>query len=649
MQHRNDIEGLRGVAVLSVIAYHASSRILPGGYAGVDVFFVISGYLITGLLVHQYAAGKGGIGAFYERRIRRIVPALLLVLGSSMAAGFFILGPDDFVQLARTAAAVMFMSGNFLFWRERSYFADQAPPDALLHTWSIGVEEQFYLAFPLFVREMRHDPDRLRRWLWIGFTASLAFSVWLTQSHPAASFYLLPTRAWEFLLGGIATMSGMKAPRGWVAEFTAAAAAAALLISPLSFSGTTPYPGVAALLPALGTALLLWSGGAGATVIASLLSWKGFTLIGRVSYSAYLWHWPIFTFARHVLGHDLRAIEIMVALGVIALLSQLSWRYVEQPFRRRAGGEPIRMRWILLPGVGLLTLAATTLLARGFPARIPPQIYALERAGRLENQPRNVCHWGTDEFTDGREFCELAKYDGDRIMLWGDSHANAIAPAVQTLANDGRFHLWQASLSSCPPLLGVDVAHVPRNHRCRQFNAQVLDAIRRLHVQRVILAAYWSYYVPLVVDTAVARWFDPYSPRGSLGSGTDADNRRIFDDALNRTARSLQDLGVETWIVDQVPVQSEFVPELIARTALRGGNPAMVGVPLTVHREQSAFIEASIVQLGSRVRRIDPASRLCASGTCLCYANGRLLYTDSNHLSADGAYFLTGSLQPAFH
>jgi peptidoglycan/LPS O-acetylase OafA/YrhL len=649
MHHRNDIEGLRGVAVLMVIAYHASSRILPGGYVGVDVFFVISGYLITQLLVHEYGASGDGISVFYERRIRRILPALVLVLGSSLAAGFFILGPDDLMQLARAAAAVMFMSGNFFFWRERNYFADQAPPHALLHTWSIGVEEQFYLAFPLFVRAMRHDPDGLRRWLWMGFAASLALSVWLTQSHPVASFYLLPTRAWEFLLGGITAISARKAPRGWLAEFTAAAAAAALLISALAFSGTTPYPGIAAMLPVLGTALLLWSGSTRATVVSRSLSLKGFTVIGRVSYSAYLWHWPIFTFARHVLGQDLTAAEIGAALGVTALLSQLSWRYVEQPFRRRVGSAPIRMHWVLFSGVGLLTLAGTTLLARGFPARIAPQIYAFEHGGQPEAQPRNACHWGVGDFTDQREFCELAKYDGARIMLWGDSHANAIAPAARRLANDGHFHLWQASLSSCPPLLGVDVAHVPRNHRCREFNAQVLDAIRRLHVQRVILAAYWSNYVPPLADTAVARWFDLYSPPGSLGSGADADNQRIFDAALNQTVRSLQALGVETWVVGQVPVQSEFVPELIARTALRGDNPSMVGIPLTVHRERSAFIEASVMRLGNLIHRIDPASTLCASGTCICYANGRILYSDSNHLSADGAYFLSASLQPAFH
>jgi peptidoglycan/LPS O-acetylase OafA/YrhL len=648
VRYRSDIDGLRGVAVLFVIAYHAHFRILPGGYIGVDVFFVISGFLITSLLVHGAPPGTSG---FYARRMRRILPALVLVLGASMAAGFFILGPHDLMQLAKSAVAVLVMGGNIFFWRQRDYFADQAPPHALLHMWSIGVEEQFYLVFPLVVSMMRNDVQRLRRWLWLGIAVSLALSVWLTSGHPAASFYLLPTRAWEFLLGGIATLSSGKAPRGWLAEIMAFAAAAVVLVSALSFSGTTPYPGIAATVPVLGTVILLWSGGDRATTIAKSLSWKGITIVGRRSYSAYLWHWPVFTFARHVLGPDLTVVEITIALVAVAVLSQLSWQFVEQPFRCISAGasKAIPMRWIIVPGIGLVILTFMTLLAHGFPERLRAQIYAFERVGASEHQPRNMCHWGVEDFTDQRQFCELAAYDGTRVLLWGDSHANAIASAVRKLAFAGRFRLWQATMSSCPPLLGVGVAHVPLNHRCREFNVRVLEAIRRWHVQRVILAAYWTNYVPSVADTAVARWFDPYSLRGSLGSGTDADNKRIFYTALEQTVRSLQDLGVEIWIVGQVPVQREFVPDLLARTVLRGGDPAMAGVPLTAHREQSAFVEASIAELGSRIRQIDPALTLCATGNCLCYSNERILYADSNHLSADGANFLIGSLQPVFH
>jgi hypothetical protein len=274
-----------------------------------------------------------------------------------------------------------------------------------------------------------------------------------------------------------------------------------------------------------------------------LLSWRGFTGIGRVSYSAYLWHWPIFTFARHALGRELAPIETSVALALIAALSFLSWKYVEQPFRRRANAVPARMRLIGGPAIGTLAVACVAIAGHGFPARIPSQAFAFERVGYVDENPNDACHWGVDDYSDNKGFCELTKSDGVRALLWGDSHANAIAPAIKALGTAHDFHLWQATYSSCPPLMGVDIAHIPKNHRCREFNARVLDAIRQLQVKRVILSAYWSAYVPPVPDTLVARLFDPYSPRGSLGAGDDVGNKRAFDDAFNETIRSLQNLG----------------------------------------------------------------------------------------------------------
>jgi peptidoglycan/LPS O-acetylase OafA/YrhL len=258
VNHRRDIEGLRGIAVLLVIAYHANPGLLPGGYVGVDVFFAISGFLITALLVRGSAVTGSSLGGFYERRIRRILPALTLMLAASLAAGCFILGPHDLKQLAKAAVAVTFMGGNFFFWHQRDYFADQAPPHALLHTWSIGVEEQYYLLFPFFVFALRRHEDRMRTWMWAGIAASLTLSYWVTHYHPAASFYLLPTRAWEFLIGGVLALSPVpQSTRSARVQLSAAAGLIALLMSAASFSGTTPYPGVAATLPVLGTVLLI--------------------------------------------------------------------------------------------------------------------------------------------------------------------------------------------------------------------------------------------------------------------------------------------------------------------------------------------------------------------------------------------------------
>ena len=654
MTYRSDIDGLRGVAVLLVIAYHAHFRVFEGGYVGVDIFFVISGFVITQMLVSQAEPAQLSLSEFFERRARRILPALATVLAACLVAGFFILGPHDLQELCKSIVAVTLLIGNLFFWRQRDYFADQAPPHPLLHTWSLGVEEQFYLLFPLLILWTKKPRQSRLHWMIAIGIVSLLACIVSTPEHPAAAFYLLPTRGWEFVLGGLVAISSVPARLGrFGAETMAAAGLLGILIAAVFFTGLTPFPGVAAILPCGGAALIIGANSRRVTFVSQILSWRGLAGIGLVSYSAYLWHWPIFTLSRSFLGRELTSAETIVVVAVVAILSFLSWKFIEKPFRAARAGTSGRGYGTaaILIGLGCIAaVAAGTLAGHGFPSRMSAQALVYEHAGYRTNDSSTGCHRGINDALPGKELCAITKgTTGPGVLLWGDSHANVIAPAIAAIGTAAGVTVWQASYSGCPPLMDTSVARTPGGDRCRDFNNEVFAAIQRLGIRRVILAAYWVYYASQKPDTALARLFDPYSPKGSLGSGDADENETLFDMALRKTVTSLQKRGLEVWIVDQVPVQREYVPNLITRTAVHGGNPELAGVKFAEHSHDRSFVHSRFLALVDRAHLLDPAVFLCGTGTCVCFADERVLYMDSNHLSFDGAMYIRQLFAPAFH
>ena len=639
--------------MLLVIAFHAKVLLVPGGFVGVDVFFVISGYVISRLLLADSSAGGLKLAHFYARRAYRILPALVVVVGTCLLAGLVVLGPHDLRQMARSVVAVLLFSANFFFWRQRGYFEDQAAVEPLLHTWSLGVEEQFYLVVPLLLFSVRQASNLRFRWSAIGCAASLSLGVWMTGSHPAAAFYLLPTRAWQLLLGVMLAVSRSSAePRAMRDEVAAATGLLAILVSAVTFTGTIPYPGIAALLPCVGTALVIRANDQRRTIVGRMLEWRGLVAVGLVSYSAYLWHWPAFVLSRSYVGRDLTAVETALVLAATAALSYLSWRFVEQPFRSHRSVSARSGRQFILGSAAtcVVVLAVAIIAARGVPGRMPEVALEYERA-RLESLERAAgCHRGIGDPISLDSVCALAlgSPGGTRILLWGDSHANALVPAMASLGAATGSHVWQATYSSCPPLIAVDVAHQPKGHRCRAFNAMVLEAIKRLRIKRVVLVGYWQAYWPSTPDSLVARFVDPYSPAGALGGGDAAVNRRAFEDALRRTVDELTALGANVFIVKQVPVQHAFVPLLVSRAVMRGGDPAALGISRHEHRRSNALIVSAFGALAEQVELLDPADALCASGRCICVYRERALYVDGNHLSLDGAMFVRPVFQRVF-
>lgn len=639
--------------MLLVIAFHAKASLVPGGFVGVDVFFVISGYVISRLLLAQSSAGGVNLAHFYARRARRILPALVVVAGTSLVAGLVVLGPHDLRQMARSVVALLLLSANFFFWRHRGYFEDQAAVHPLLHTWSLGVEEQFYLVVPLLLFVVRQSSSVRFRWSAIACAASLVLGVWMTGRHPAAAFYLLPTRAWQLLLGVMLALSRSSAGhREMRAEVMAAAGLLAILVSAVAFTGTTPYPGVAALLPSVGTALVIRANEQRRTFVGWMLEWRALVAAGLVSYSAYLWHWPAFALSRSYAGRELTATETALVLTATAALSYLSWRYVEQPFRGRGSVIAGSARLFVIAGAAtcVAMLAVAIIAARGFPSRVPAIALEYERAGVERLERTADCHMGIGDPVSLDSVCAIAvgKPGGTRVLLWGDSHANALVRTMTSLGAAAGAHVWQASYSSCPPLIAVDVAHQPKGHRCREFNSMVLESIKRLRIQRVVLAGYWRAYWPLAPDPLVARLFDPFSPAGALGGGDDAANRRAFEEALRRTVDEVAALGVRVFVVRQVPVQHAFVPLLVSRAVMRGDDPTALGISRQEHQRSNALIVSAFGALAEKAELLDPAEVLCASGRCILVDSRRSLYSDANHLSPEGAMFVRPVFQRVF-
>ncbi len=376
MKYRHEIDGLRAIAVLPVIFFHAGFESFAGGFIGVDVFFVISGYLITNTIVAELANGEFSMLRFYERRARRILPALYLVILICIPIAWLTLPPDSMKNFAQSVAAISLFSSNFLFWIEQGYFDAASELKPLLHTWSLAVEEQFYLFYPIVLQFLwRRLERKSERVLAVALLLSFAIAQWSIQLSPLAAFYLLPTRAWELLVGALVCIYLLKVKRHQFVRVTneicGSVGLLLILFSIVTYNRETDFPGVFALAPTLGTALLIIFA-TQQTLIGRFLSYKPLVGLGLISYSVYLWHQPLFVFARHMSLEKPNSSLMFVLVLLAFLLAYLTWRFVEVPFRRRDFFEQKLIFRLALAGcVSFLLLGAFGHLKDGFPTYEP--------------------------------------------------------------------------------------------------------------------------------------------------------------------------------------------------------------------------------------------------------------------------------------
>lgn len=467
MERRNDIDGLRAVAVLGVVLHHAGLSALPGGFVGVDVFFVISGFLISRIITDGVADGSFSLAHFYERRARRILPALIPVVALSLIVGYWLLLPDDYENLGQSAVATLFFANNVLLTLTSGYWDLAATFKPLLHTWSLGVEEQFYITYPLLaLLVLRRRPRLFAPMLAGGIAISLLLSVVLSARQPDASFYLIHTRAWELLLGALTAWRLPQTPQPErVARVLALTGLAMILGAMILIDETASYPGWRALLPCVGTALILRHGTAGG-LAQRVLGWGPLVLGGLASYSIYLWHQPLFAFAR-AMSVTPPSADVMAALTLATLaIGTASWRWIEQPFRdaRRWPRRPF-----LTLGIAVTALTGAAALAvsitSGVPQRVPGTGLG---AGDYAAYNNAAFRFQTDRFDDPARpnllvignsmardmvnmLVESKRFDGFEIVYRTDANLCALSRAPATtrqLVTDAQAVIFVASMSA---------------------------------------------------------------------------------------------------------------------------------------------------------------------------------------------------------
>jgi peptidoglycan/LPS O-acetylase OafA/YrhL len=646
--YRPEIDGLRALAVVAVVLFHYRVPGFSGGFVGVDVFFVISGYLITGLIVKEAAEGRMSLRQFYERRIRRIFPALFAMLAVATIVAALLFFPVSFARFGKSLLATAVFGSNFEFWREAGYFDVAADQKPLLHLWSIAVEEQFYLVFPALLL-LIGTRSKARLALSVGaiFLASLAFSIWSAHHARTAGYYLLPSRMWELMLGALLAIGAVRIPARWgIDQFAAAAGLALIGYSVFRYSHTTPFPGAAALIPCVGAALIIAAGEGAA--LNRLLRLRAIVFVGLISYSLYLWHWPVYVFARAALFRGPTPFETAALIALSFVLAVLSWRYVEQPFRKRSVAIP---RPILFRGAGIAisataACAALLVVSEGLPQRFSPEIRTI-LAEASDHEPRIHDCFGltADDVRKGR-LCPMgAKVQQASFLLWGDSHADALIPAVQSIAKRlGRAGLF-AGTDSCPPLLGVKRADTAK---CAAFNDAVAEIATRKSLKEVILEARWAKNAEGSSfgqePGGRVRLYDDISP-----GRTEKETRDVFYRGLARTVAMLTHAGKKVILVASVPEVGFPVPAYLARAKMADRN-AKLTTSAAVYRERQRFVLWAFAQMRLRygAQIVYPDQVLCKGPTCRIALDGRPLYRDGHHLSVFGAEQLVPLLASVF-
>lgn len=638
-QYRADIDGLRAVAVLLVVLYHLGLGV-PGGYIGVDVFFVISGYLITGIISRELSRDEFSFIEFYGRRARRILPTFLVVLLFSGMVATFILLPSDLERYVKSVLASLLSVSNFWFWSQGGYFGAASEMSPLLHTWSLAVEEQFYVVLPIALLLMyRWVPRWTRALLLLACVGTFAASAWFVFTRTPEVFYFSPFRAWELLLGSLLAIYSLPVivtnfHRQWIT-----AAGLLLILTPaFVYTAETVFPGPAAAFPCIGTALLIWANASGESGASRLLKNRAIVFIGLISYSLYLWHWPLLVLAKHALGENLE-LEVRIFIGLASLvLAMLSWRFIELPFRSKTRITSRQIWTFTGVSVGLLgSLVLTVLASQGLTGRFDPQVVALDRA-RTRDVVRSECI-NLRGALDVNTVCRIGATSIPTMLVWGDSYAHAMLPAFDTALKQLGVAGYFAAESGCPPLPAVRVSFKGQdNWRCREFNDKAFKFLRgQTSVNQVILVAAWDAYATEASGYKL-RILGIDDSGASLKRGLE-----ILADDLTRV-REVSKLTV----ISQVPAYEWSVPLKMAQSHLR--NEPITPLTSIMWQEKTdvsrrIFLNFMQSQQGTV---IDSVNWFCATGVCRYFNDqGQPLYWDGGHINGAGSEFIAPMLKQA--
>jgi peptidoglycan/LPS O-acetylase OafA/YrhL len=639
--YRHDIDGLRALAVLAGLLFQAHVPGFASGFVSVDIFFVISGFLITSIILRQIQDKKFSFRTFYLRRFRRILPALAGMLIMTLILSWFVLLPEDFKLLGRHVAATVLMIPNISIWEaSRDYFAPTVDTNPLLDLWSLGVEEQFYLLTPgLLIVLIRYVSL-----IWIGrvlaslLAGSFGFAIWLAVYDPSVGYYWSPPRAWELLFGvGLAYLHFVKQPKnsqpsrlvGWLAFGGLAAILVSIVVPSGDTTGTITL--IHQLIAVLGTTLLIHLHSFRPTLVSRFLSCKFLVGIGLISYPLYLWRWPLFSLRSYWHSSEVSSWSETLFLLILCFgLSYLTWRWIEKPARQ----IPIHpskslIKSVITTQLVLLVAGVSLWNSNGFLWRFSPAAIAYADGIKDVNSLRKTCHglFSIDS-------CSFAgtKEESPSFMIRGSSYADAITPVFHACADRYALKGIQSSSDVAPFLVDVQFVNLPLSHNKNreELNLSALNVIEKQNIKDIFLVGAWARYI-----------------KSGLTSRNSLDSMKAFQEGMEKAVSLLVSKGKRVWIVLQVPSIDKQAPRWLALHAAEQSE-VWIGNP---HPEDATNLRPFFDRLSKQYGAIllDPLPYLCRTdGKCRIAHKGKSVYLDRDHLSASGSLLLEEMLQPAF-
>lgn len=652
LKYRPDIDGLRAIAVLSVILFHNDVPGFPGGFVGVDIFFVISGFLITSIILKDIKQEQFSVARFYERRIRRIFPALFPVIAFTLIVGAYLFDASTFSDFGKSIAATTLFSSNILFWRESGYFDAPSLQKPLLHTWSLAVEEQFYIFFPLaLVFIHKYQKSRYLLWIGIALAISLGSSIYGVFNFQSATFYLVPQRAWELLAGAVLALGVLPIPsKKWLRNLVSVTGLAFIIYSIGAYTEATLFPGYNAIAPVLGACLIIYSHRSDwtPTIVSKILSLRPLVFIGLISYSLYLWHWPLVAFTKYLMFRPLNGYEKTGLILAAFAVSVLSWKFIEQPFRKTQPFLPEKKQLFTVAATVMIIFTAiggVIYLQNGMAWRYPE---ANREIMDIKNDPQWAYFDEYETWLHGIKNGNIPRVIGRKdvipsFVLWGDSHANALVTALKEKGNEYGVSGYQITHGHClRPLLGM-CGMYGENYGIDEAaqNQSVIDFIRKHpEIKFVILAGAWGQQPQMKDVTGEYKNSESFSVLLRAG--------------LFRTVKSLQDLGKKIVLVYDVPTLTEE-PDRALYIAKRFGSDIVVNNLGQTSEEyeslnQDAITVISEISQQYKIQIIKPEMLFYKKNKnkSIVLNDGKMLYIDTGHLSTYGSHYVAPAFDELF-
>ena len=645
MTFRTDINGLRAIAVLSVFLHHFGIPGFVGGYVGVDIFFVISGYLMTKIIYTKLSEEKFSLISFYAARARRILPVLGVVIAFILIAGYFCLISVDYKMLGKTSFSALTFFSNVVFADKVSYFDISALEKWLLNTWSMSVEWQFYMLLPLFLIGLNKFKDG--RFLKQGVVGAFILSMWINlvmakdSPLPLDDFFLLPPRIWEFLAGGLVFLY---APTFSRIPYLREAGLIFILIPVFFFpDDDIAYPGYWAILPVSGTAFII-----AAQKRNFFLDNKVAQFFGNISYSLYLWHWPLLIGVLYF-GIPLFTFNVIVLMSFFIFLATVSYKFIETPFRQKEKSRK-RSMFLIVGFIGYLFVALLSWLVfffEGLPARMPPDVKAIEL--EVKNAKKDL--WRYDFNHKNSPFIyktgnELPKYiiGAERTtpsaVLWGDSHAGALSLSMKNaLTETGRAAIIY-NYSNCPPILGAIISTgKSEKYVCKYLNQDIYDRIiSNPDIKDVFMISRWSVYLQGYDKELGPHPYIVFGSNEKANKNNLKERSKQYIEKIVETACALTSHGKNVYMMTPIPEMGRRVPTLMAKSRLFYHRDTTVDIPLSVYMQRHAPVLEALKKAKKEcgIHILDPRPLLCDGFVCSGTRNKKSMYVDDSNLNAFG-------------